>query len=100
MATTVENQGFNDAPILVSGVLSTGGRYFNARDAGQLEQAYREIHTIEKGRFLTRAHLRDVPAFRRFCLVRFGRDHRRICASRGAEVSGTVVGVPRASKGN
>ncbi len=66
MATTASNQGFNDAPVLISGVLSTGGRYFNARDAKQLEQAYREIHTIEKGRFLTRSQLRDVPAFASF----------------------------------
>ena len=66
MATTAANQGFNDAPVLITGVLSTGGRYFNARDAKQLEQAYREIHTIEKGRFLTRSHLRDVPAFAAF----------------------------------
>lgn len=66
MATTAANQGFNDAPVLVSGVLSTGGRYFNARDAKQLELAYREIHTIEKGRFLTRSKLRDVPAFASF----------------------------------
>jgi Ca-activated chloride channel family protein len=66
MATTAANQGFNDAPVLISGVLSTGGKYFNARDAKQLEQAYREIHTIEKGRFLTRSKLRDVPAFAAF----------------------------------
>ena len=66
MGTTVENQGFNDAPILAAGVRATGGRYFNARDAQQLEQAYREISALEKGKFLTRSHLRDVPAFAPF----------------------------------
>jgi Ca-activated chloride channel family protein len=66
MGVTAATQGFNDAPVLVTGVRSTGGRYFNARDAAQLEQAYREIHAIEKGRFLTRSKLRDVPAFAPF----------------------------------
>jgi Ca-activated chloride channel family protein len=63
MKTTVQNQGFNDAPKLVKGVQATGGKYFDARDAAQLNQAYREINSIEKGRFTTRQQLRDVPAF-------------------------------------
>lgn len=63
LGTTVENQGFNDAPALIAGVKATGGKYFDARDAGQLGQAYREINALEKGRFLTRQQLRDVPAF-------------------------------------
>ena len=66
MGTTVENQGFNDVPALIRGVRATGGRYFDARDVNQLNQAYREINTLEKGRFLTREQLRDVPAFAPF----------------------------------
>jgi Ca-activated chloride channel family protein len=66
MKTTVQNQGFNDAPTLVKGVQATGGKYFDARDAKQLNQAYREINSIEKGRFTTTQQLRDVPAFTMF----------------------------------
>ncbi|HEV2691105.1 MAG TPA: VWA domain-containing protein [Bryobacteraceae bacterium] len=67
--TTVENQGFNDAPVLIQGVKATGGKYFDARDAAQLNLAYREINSLEKGRFLTREQLRDVPAFAPFALA-------------------------------
>jgi Ca-activated chloride channel family protein len=69
MGTTVENQGFNDAPKLVQGVLSTGGKYFDARDAQQLNQAYREINSLEKGRFSTKVQMRDVPAFASFAIA-------------------------------
>jgi Ca-activated chloride channel family protein len=69
LGTTVENQGFNEAPILIRGVRDTGGKYFDARDAGQLNQAYREINALEKGRFLTKEHLRDVPAFAPFAIA-------------------------------
>jgi Ca-activated chloride channel family protein len=71
MNTTVQNQGFNDAPKLVKGVQATGGRYFDARDATQLNQAYREINSLEKGRFTTKEQLRDVPAFTLFGLAAF-----------------------------
>ena len=69
MGTTVENQGFNDAPKLVQGVVATGGKYFDARDAQQLNQAYREINSLEKGRFSTKVQLRNVPAFAPFALA-------------------------------
>jgi len=67
--TTVENQGFNDAPAIIEGVRATGGRYFDARNAGELSQAYREVNALEKGRFLTREQLRDVPAFAPFAIA-------------------------------
>ncbi len=66
MGSTVQNQGFNDAPLLVSGIRSTGGQYFDARDAAQLSKAYNEIDVLEKGKFLTRLRQRDVPAFAPF----------------------------------
>jgi len=66
MGTTVQNQGFNEAQSLTAGVRSTGGKYFDARDATQLGNAYDEINVLEKGRFLTRTQLRDVPAFAPF----------------------------------
>ena len=69
MKTTVENQGFNDAPKLVDGVKATGGKYFDARDAVQLNRAYREISSLEKGHFTTKQQLRDVPAFTVFGLA-------------------------------
>ncbi len=67
--TTVQNQGFNDAPKLISGVRATGGRYYDARDAKQLNQAYREIGSLEKGRFEKREQRRDEPAFAPFAGV-------------------------------
>lgn len=70
--TTVENQGFNDAPALIQGVKDTGGKYFDARDAKQLNQAYKEINALEKGRFLARERLRDVPAFEPFGIAALG----------------------------
>jgi Ca-activated chloride channel family protein len=69
MGTTVENQGFNDAPSLIAGVTSTGGKYFDARNAGQLRRAYQEIDSLEKVKFRTREKLRDVPAFAPFAII-------------------------------
>jgi Ca-activated chloride channel family protein len=69
MGTTVENQGFNEALPLISGVTATGGKYFDARDAGQLRRAYQEIDHLEKVNFQTREKLHDVPAFASFALV-------------------------------
>jgi Ca-activated chloride channel family protein len=69
LGTTVENQGFNEATALISGVAATGGRYFDARDAGQLRRAYQEIDHLEKVKFQTREKLHDVPAFAPFALI-------------------------------
>jgi Ca-activated chloride channel family protein len=69
MGTTVQNQGFNEAPSLLSGVRATGGRYFDARDATQLEKDYDEVNVLEKGKFQTRTQLHDVPAFAPFAWV-------------------------------
>lgn len=72
MGTTVENQGFNEATALISGVTSTGGKYFDARDATQLRKAYQEIDHLEKVRFRTREKLHDVPGFAPFALLSLG----------------------------
>jgi Ca-activated chloride channel family protein len=69
MGTTVENQGFNEATALISGITATGGKYFDARDATQLRKAYQEIDHLEKVRFQTREKLHDVPGFAPFALV-------------------------------
>jgi Ca-activated chloride channel family protein len=69
MGTTVENQGFNEATALISGITATGGKYFDARDAIQLRKAYQEIDHLEKVRFQTREKLHDVPAFAPFALI-------------------------------
>ena len=68
MGTTVENQGFDDAPSLVAGVHATGGRYYDARNATQWHMAYEDIDTLEKVGFRTREKLHDVPAFAPFAL--------------------------------
>jgi Ca-activated chloride channel family protein len=67
--TTVQNQGFLEAPKLLEGVKATGGRYYDARDAKQLNQSYDEINSLEKGRFTTKQQLRDVPAFSPFAIA-------------------------------
>jgi Ca-activated chloride channel family protein len=69
MGTTVENQGFNEATALMSGVAATGGKYFDARDAGQLRRAYEEIDHLEKVTFQTKEKMHDVPAFAPFAFV-------------------------------
>jgi Ca-activated chloride channel homolog len=69
VGTTVENQGFNEATALISGVMATGGKYFDARDAGQLRRAYQEIDRLEKVRFQTKEKLHDVPAFAPFAFI-------------------------------
>lgn len=69
LGTTVENQGFNEATALISGIAATGGKYFDARDATQLRQAYQEIDHLEKVRFQTKEKLHDVPAFAPLALM-------------------------------
>lgn len=69
MGTTVENQGFNEATALIAGVRSTGGQYFDARDARQLRQAYRDVDHLEKVSFQTREKLSDVPGFAPFAWI-------------------------------
>lgn len=69
LTATVENQGLTDAPSLVAGVEATGGRYYDAHDPSQLQQAYRQINSLEKGRYLTKSRLRDVPAYLPFALA-------------------------------
>jgi len=69
LGTTVENQGFNEATALISGIKATGGKYFDARDATQLRKAYQEIDHLEKVRFQTREKLHNVPAFEAFALA-------------------------------
>jgi Ca-activated chloride channel family protein len=70
--TTVENQGFNEATGLISGIIATGGKYFDAQDAGQLRRAYEDIDQLERVRFQTREKLHDVPAFAPFALTALG----------------------------
>ncbi len=69
LATTVENQGLTDAPALVAGVEATGGRYYDAHDPSQLQQAYREINSLERARYHTKTQVRDVPAYPPFALA-------------------------------
>jgi Ca-activated chloride channel family protein len=69
LGTTVENQGFNDAPALVAGVKATGGQYFDARNAQQVERAYQTIDSLEKTQFRTTQKLHDVPIFAPFAVA-------------------------------
>ena len=64
MGTTVENQGFNEATALISGITATGGKYFDARDAGQLRRAYQERSIIwRRSSSRTKERCTMCPAF-------------------------------------
>jgi len=48
---------------------TTGGNYYDVRDAGQLEQAYLDINRLEKGTFFTKERLTHLPYFYPFALA-------------------------------
>lgn len=54
---------------LIEGVISTGGRYFDAHDKPQLAEANNTIDHIEKGVFVERTIETDVPVYEIFVFV-------------------------------
>ncbi|MGH7831520.1 MAG: vWA domain-containing protein [Candidatus Binatia bacterium] len=65
----VEVEKARDAPRLIAAVESTGGKYYDVRDARQLNQAYIDINHMEKGTFLVKALGKQVPWFYPFALA-------------------------------
>jgi Ca-activated chloride channel family protein len=65
----VEVERARDAARLIAAVESTGGNYYDVRDARQLEEAYANINRTEKGTFLVKSHGKQVPWFYPFALA-------------------------------
>ncbi|HWP56838.1 MAG TPA: VWA domain-containing protein [Candidatus Acidoferrales bacterium] len=68
----VEVERARDAPRLIAAVQSTGGKYYDVRDAKQLEEAYLDINRLEKGTFLVKTRGKQVPHFHPFVLIAIG----------------------------
>jgi Ca-activated chloride channel family protein len=68
----VEVEKVRDAPKLIAAVEGTGGKYYDVRDAQQLENAYRDINKTEKGTFLVKTLDKQVPWFYPFALASLG----------------------------
>ena len=68
----VEVERARDAPRLIAAVESTGGKYYDVRDAKQLEQVYQDINRLEKGSFLVKTRGKQVPYFYPFALIALG----------------------------
>jgi Ca-activated chloride channel family protein len=68
----VEVDRVRDAPRLIAAVESTGGKYYDVRDARQLESAYVDINNTERGAFLVRTLDKQVPWFYPFALAALG----------------------------
>jgi Ca-activated chloride channel family protein len=68
----VELEKLREAPRLIAAVESTGGNYYDVRDARQLEEAYANINRTEKGTFLVKSLGKQVPWFYPFALAALG----------------------------
>ncbi len=68
----VEVEKARDAPRLIAAVEGTGGRYYDVRDADQLERAYTDISKTEKGTFLVKTLDKQIPWFYPFAFVSLG----------------------------
>jgi Ca-activated chloride channel family protein len=68
----VEVDRARDAPRLIAAVQATGGRYYDVRDAEQLENAYLDINRLEKGAFLVKTQGKQVPYFHPFATIALG----------------------------
>jgi Ca-activated chloride channel family protein len=65
----VEVEKARDAPRLIAAVEGTGGKYYDVRDAQQIDQAYLDIDHVEKETFLVKTLGRQVPWFYPFALA-------------------------------
>lgn len=54
---------------IADAVYTTGGKYFDVRDPGHLDEAMNEINHLEKGRFFTLQLIRHQPAYFIFVLL-------------------------------
>jgi Ca-activated chloride channel family protein len=68
----VEVEKARDAPRLIAAVEKTGGKYYDVRDATQLDNAYQDINKTEKGTFLVKTLDKQTPWFYQFALSSLG----------------------------
>ena len=68
----VEVEKARDAPRLIAAVEGTGGKYYDVRDAKQLQDAYLDINKTEKGTFLVKTLGKQIPRFYPFALASLG----------------------------
>ena len=68
----VELDRVRDAARLVAAVESTGGKYYDVRDVKQLEEAYADINSTERGSFLVKIIDKQAPWFYPFALASLG----------------------------
>jgi hypothetical protein len=65
----VEVDKVRDAAKLIAAVEATGGKYYDVRDAQQLENAYADINRTEKGTFLVKILDKQIPWFYPFAMA-------------------------------
>jgi Ca-activated chloride channel homolog len=68
----VEVDKVRDAAKLIAAVEGTGGKYYDVRDAQQLENAYADINKTEKGTFLVKILDKQIPWFYPFAMASLG----------------------------
>src|SRR6266511_779508 len=68
----VEVEKVRDAPRLIAAVEGTGGKYYDVRDAQQLENAYSDINKTEKGTFLVKTLDKQIQWFYPFAMASLG----------------------------
>jgi Ca-activated chloride channel family protein len=68
----VEVEKARDAQRLIAAVEGTGGKYYDVRDAKQLQDAYLDINKTEKGTFLVKTLGKQIPRFYPFALASLG----------------------------
>jgi len=68
----VEVDKVRDAAKLIAAVEATGGKYYDVRDAQQLENAYADINKTEKGTFLVKTFDKQIPWFYPFAMASLG----------------------------
>ena len=67
----VEIKWAPEAPRLIAAVKSTGGDYYDVRDAEQLQKAYRDISLLQKGTWVAKQQVAHIPRFYPFALASF-----------------------------
>lgn len=65
----VDVEKARDAPQLIAAVQTTGGNYYDVRNAEELQKAYADIDRLERGTYFTKERLAHVPNYYPFALA-------------------------------
>lgn len=60
--------GDKGSPQVIQAVKKTGGKFFHMENMNELEKAFREISTLERGKTIVRKHGKLIPMFHLFLL--------------------------------